>query len=161
MSQGSLNPKSRFLCQKVCYVARGHTHRHTRKWIQRKPFQAFRYFSFNRSLMIGITMVKEVLNRPTLGSGTNRSIHIVIDAVDWWMSISQANEILYNIDITIHCWLDISSLLIRYCLHIFMLTSNRLNGYVTMCFFITGRSEAKRWRLVQISGRPEATRVCP
>ena len=31
MSQGSLDPKIRFLVQKVCYVARVHTERHTDK----------------------------------------------------------------------------------------------------------------------------------
>ena len=47
MPQGSLIPKIRFLCPKVCYIACGHTHthRHTRKWIQRTPFQGFRKIS--------------------------------------------------------------------------------------------------------------------
>ena len=45
MSQGSLNPKIRFLGQKVWPVARGQTDRRTdrrtRKWKQRAPFQEF------------------------------------------------------------------------------------------------------------------------
>ena len=57
MSQGSLNPKIRFLGQKVWPVARGRTDGqtdgHTRKWKQRAPFQGFRSFSFNLSSRIG------------------------------------------------------------------------------------------------------------
>ena len=53
MSQGSLDPKIRFLCQKVCSVARVQTDRQTRKWIQRTPFQGFRNFSVNLSSRIG------------------------------------------------------------------------------------------------------------
>ena len=48
MSQGSLNPKIRFLGQKMCSAARGRTDRqtdrHTRKCKQRTPFQVFRIF---------------------------------------------------------------------------------------------------------------------
>ena len=60
MSQGSLDPKIRFIGQKVCSVARvqtdRHTDRQTRKWIQRTPFQGFRNFSFNLSSRIGPKM---------------------------------------------------------------------------------------------------------
>ena len=45
MSQGSLNPKIRFLGQKVWPVARSHTDRHTDRqteWLLRAPFQGFR-----------------------------------------------------------------------------------------------------------------------
>ena len=57
MFQGSFNPpKDRFLGQKVCPVASEQTdtqtHTHTRKWIQRTPFQGFRNFSFNLSSRI-------------------------------------------------------------------------------------------------------------
>ena len=49
MSQGALNPKIRFLGQKVCSVAHiqtdRHTDKHARKWIQRALFQGFRIFS--------------------------------------------------------------------------------------------------------------------
>ena len=59
MSQGSFNPKIRFLGQKVCSVARLQTHiqtdRHTRKWLLRAPFQGFRSFAFNLSSRIGPT----------------------------------------------------------------------------------------------------------
>ena len=61
MSQGSLDPKIRFIGQKVCSVARVQTDRHTdtqtdkqtQKWIQRTPFQGFRNVSFNLSSRIG------------------------------------------------------------------------------------------------------------
>jgi len=57
MSQGSFNPKIRFLSQKVCPLARGQadtqTDRHTRKWLLWAPFQTFRSFSFNLSSSIG------------------------------------------------------------------------------------------------------------
>ena len=52
-SQGSLDPKIRFLGQKVWSIARVRTDRHTRKWILRAPFQGFRIFSFNLSSRIG------------------------------------------------------------------------------------------------------------
>ena len=47
MFQGSLDPKIRFLGQKVSSVALVQTDRQTRKWILRTPFQGFRNFSFN------------------------------------------------------------------------------------------------------------------
>ena len=57
MSQGTLDPKSRFLGQKMCFVARvqtdTQTDRQTRKWIHRTPFQGFRNFSFSLSSRIG------------------------------------------------------------------------------------------------------------
>ena len=61
MSQGSLDPKIRFLGQKLWSVARvrrnrqtdGQTDRQTRKWKQRAPFQGFRSFLFNLSSRIG------------------------------------------------------------------------------------------------------------
>ena len=53
MFQGSLNPKIRYLGQKVCPVARWQTHRHTWKWLLCAPFQGFRSFSFNLSSRIG------------------------------------------------------------------------------------------------------------
>ena len=53
MSKASLNPKFKFLGRKVCFVARGQTHRHTRKWLLWAPFQGFRSFSFNLSSRIG------------------------------------------------------------------------------------------------------------
>ena len=61
MSQGSFDPKIRFIGQKVCSVARvqtdrqtdTHTDTQTRKWIQRTPFQDFRIYSFNLSSRIG------------------------------------------------------------------------------------------------------------
>ena len=46
MSEGSFNPKIRFLGQKACPVARGHTDRQTRKWLLWAPIQGFRNFSF-------------------------------------------------------------------------------------------------------------------
>ena len=53
MSQGSLDPKIRFIGQKVCSVARVQTHRHTDRHTDRHtrktPFQNFRNFSFNLS----------------------------------------------------------------------------------------------------------------
>ena len=57
MSQGSFSLKIRFLCQKVCSVARGWTdgriNRQTRKWKQRTPFQGFRiFFKFYFNLII-------------------------------------------------------------------------------------------------------------
>ena len=67
MSQGSLDPKIRFIGQKVCSVARvqtdrhtdRQTHRQTRKWIQRTPFQGFRNFSFNLSSRIGPILIQK------------------------------------------------------------------------------------------------------
>ena len=58
MSQGSLNPRIRFLGQKLWSVARVQRNRqgnkkHTRKWLLRAPFQGFRSFSFNLSSRIG------------------------------------------------------------------------------------------------------------
>ena len=53
MSQGSLDPKIRFIGQKVCSVARVQTDTQTRKRIQMTPFQGFRNVSFNLSSMIG------------------------------------------------------------------------------------------------------------
>ena len=55
MSQGSFNPKIRFLCQKMWHVARAHTDRHTDRhtnrhtdtrkvWLLWAPFQGFRIF---------------------------------------------------------------------------------------------------------------------
>ena len=41
ISQGSMNPKSRFLCQKVCSVARKQTHRHEREY-RGHPFKVSR-----------------------------------------------------------------------------------------------------------------------
>ena len=68
MSQGSLDPKITFLCQKVCSVARMQTHRQTdrqtRKWIQRTPFQGFRNFSFNLSSRIGPIFSKHYVPMP-------------------------------------------------------------------------------------------------
>ena len=56
MSQGSLNPKNRFLGQKVCPVARWHTHTETHTgWLLRAPFQGFRSFSINLLSRIGPT----------------------------------------------------------------------------------------------------------
>ena len=57
MSQFSLDPKNRFLAQKMCSVARVQTdtHTQTQKWLQRTPFQGFRNFSFNLSSRIGPT----------------------------------------------------------------------------------------------------------
>ena len=67
MSQWSLNPKIRFLGQKVCPVARpqtdGHTHRHTRKWLLRAPFQGFRMFSFHLSSRIGPKRGRDIGHR--------------------------------------------------------------------------------------------------
>ena len=51
MSQGSFNQKIRFLCQKMCSVARLRTDRHTDTLSA--PFQGFRSFSFNLSSRIG------------------------------------------------------------------------------------------------------------
>ena len=55
MSQGSLNPRIRFLGQKLWSVARVQRDRHgqTWKWLLRAPFQGFRIFSFNLSSRIG------------------------------------------------------------------------------------------------------------
>ena len=56
MSQGSLNPKIRFLGQKVWPVDRGRMDRQTDRHestIQTTPFQGFRIFSFNLSSRIG------------------------------------------------------------------------------------------------------------
>ena len=64
MSQGSLNPKIRFLGQKVWPVACAQTDRQTdtqthrqtdrqTEWLLRAPFQGFRIFSFNLSSRIG------------------------------------------------------------------------------------------------------------
>ena len=72
MSQGSLDPKIRFIGQKVCSVARvqtdrhtdRQTHRQTRKWIQRTPFQGFRNFSFNLSSRIGPIFSKHYVPMP-------------------------------------------------------------------------------------------------
>ena len=44
--------KNRFLCKKVCYVARGQTVIQTRKWIQGTPFHGFSNVSFNLSSRI-------------------------------------------------------------------------------------------------------------
>ena len=64
MSQGSLNPKIRFLGQKMCSVARLQTDRHTRKWLLRAPFQGFRSFSFNLSSRIGPTSQEYIFSPP-------------------------------------------------------------------------------------------------
>ena len=53
MSQGSFNPKIRFLGQKVCPVARGRTDIQTRKWLLWALFQGFRTFPSNLSSRIG------------------------------------------------------------------------------------------------------------
>ena len=56
MSQGSFNPKIRFLVEKVCPVACLHTDRQTdgqTEWLLWAPFQGFRIFSFNLSSRIG------------------------------------------------------------------------------------------------------------
>ena len=66
MSQGSLDPKIRFIGQKVCSVARvqtdrhtdRQTHRQTRKWIQRTPFQVFRIFQIFHQ-----PIIKELSNK--------------------------------------------------------------------------------------------------
>ena len=59
ISQGSLNPKIRFLAQKLWSVARVQTHtdRQTRKWLLWAPFQGFRSFPFNLSSRIGPTLL--------------------------------------------------------------------------------------------------------
>ena len=57
LSQGSLNPKIRFLGQKMCYVVHLRTDTHTRKWLLWAPFQGFRSFSFNLSSRIGPKIV--------------------------------------------------------------------------------------------------------
>ena len=66
MSQGSLDPKIRFIGQKVCSVARVQTGRQTRKWIQRTPFQGFRNFPFNLSSRIGPIYVLYLIHIPIL-----------------------------------------------------------------------------------------------
>ena len=51
-----INPKIRFLGQKVCHVARSHIHRHTNRhteWLMRKLFKGFRIFSLNLPSRIG------------------------------------------------------------------------------------------------------------
>ena len=53
MSQGSLDPKIRFLGQKMFSVACVQTDTQTQKWLQRTPFQGFRIFFFNLSSRIG------------------------------------------------------------------------------------------------------------
>ena len=61
MSQGSLDPKIRFIGQKVCSVARVQTHRHTDTQTHRHTDRheseyrghPFRSFSFNLSSRIG------------------------------------------------------------------------------------------------------------
>ena len=64
ISQGSPNPKIRFLGQKVwpvaCAQTDTHTDRHTDRhteWLLRTPFQGFRIFSFNLSSRIGPKIV--------------------------------------------------------------------------------------------------------
>ena len=64
MSQGSFSPKIRFLYQKVCSVVRVQTHRQTRKWILRAPFQGFRIFSFNLSSRIGPIISQRTTRHP-------------------------------------------------------------------------------------------------
>ena len=57
VSQGSLNPKIRFLGQKVCPVARGQTDRHTHTKVNAEDtlsvIQDFMIFYFNLYSMIG------------------------------------------------------------------------------------------------------------
>ena len=76
MSQGSLDPKIRFLCQKVCSVARVQTDTQTRKWIQRTSFQGFRNFSFNLSSRIGSINIRLTTrqNISTVSMGHQTSI---------------------------------------------------------------------------------------
>ena len=62
MSQGSLNPKIRFLGQKVCPVARGHTDIQTDTQTDTKvntedTLSGFQDFSFNLSSRIGPIMM--------------------------------------------------------------------------------------------------------
>ena len=53
MSQGSLDPKNRFLCQKVCYVAHARTDRHTDRHESEYRGHPFRVSGFFPSTRIG------------------------------------------------------------------------------------------------------------
>ena len=64
MSQGSFNPKIRFLCQKVFSVDCAQTSRQTRTWKQRTLFHGFRNVSFNLSPRIGPTICKRPVHCP-------------------------------------------------------------------------------------------------
>ena len=84
----TFNPKIRFLGQKVCSVAPGQTDTHTRKWIQRKPFQGFRNFSFNLSSRIGPIKERDIVIQhhylPTTGFKKGPLTLSTFQAVSIW-----------------------------------------------------------------------------
>ena len=102
MSQGSLNPKIRFLGQKVWPVARGRTDGqtdgHTRKWKQRAPFQGFRSFSFNLSSRIGpiyLFITRNWLKSNNLETFTLVISNIHIRSAFFYIEDMHANENLH------------------------------------------------------------------
>ena len=92
MSQGSLDPKIRFLGQKLWSVARVRRNRHTdrqtdrqtRKWKQRAPFHGFRSFSFNLSSMIGPILMAQF----ALLSAASTLSHYHIEQKLWFILTS-------------------------------------------------------------------------
>ena len=77
MSQGSLDPKIRFIGQKVCSVARVHTDTHTDRQTDMKvntedTLQGFRNFSFNLSSRIGPIICCISLSQPMVEADCKR-----------------------------------------------------------------------------------------
>ena len=94
MSQGSLNPKIRFLCQEVCSVAR----LHTRKWIhvQRTPFEGFNNVSFNLSPRIGPIndlWIREIRKSLYYSSNVICFISLTVIRYFWTIKLEQFLEI--------------------------------------------------------------------
>ena len=125
MSQGSLNPKIRFLAQKMYSVA---IDTQTRKWLLRAPFQGFRSFSFNLSSRIGpiysqITTYSKVVNyRPHKAWRfirlNTRSMAVYINRHDtsWeyisdtsdsrdWLCVNTLCSVSYPVIKTTHCYI--------------------------------------------------------
>ena len=97
MSQGSFNPKIRFLGQKMWPVARTQTDRHTHtdshtEWLLRAPFQGFRIFSFNLSSRIG-PIYKDRFLSPILKIFSSKNFRVT----KWYALESTKDSILCTI----------------------------------------------------------------